>query len=336
MVMLLQNCRHDATLWVREVGRLGALVKSDAHALEHLGKEAGLDALCELLLVTYGLEVDAGPAATAETPASAMTPVRYARAQRPRGIVVQTLGSADLGSAGPMLRAAVVNRMPITPIQSPPVPVALSGEDNEPAPSGPPSSTSPSSEHVSALPSRLHFVREISSSLMVMPWSSRSSATSPVGPGHSVQRWLPSALASETMAADVLRLLKDVVRLNASTPRGAESIDTAIKSLGALEASTDSRPNGLPLNLVQTYVLLLIGPCLCTMGKGSGEERRGAAGSAVWHGCGCGTCLLSARDLAHLLGKAASRGGGAEGALPRGWVGPDGITGCSAPCSARC
>jgi len=72
MVMLLQNCRHDTALWAREVGRLSALVKSDPLVLEQIGKQAGMDALCDLLLVTYGLDADAHA-----SPVSANTP-RYA------------------------------------------------------------------------------------------------------------------------------------------------------------------------------------------------------------------------------------------------------------------
>ena len=61
MVTLLQNCRTDANLWSREINRLSRLIKTDTFVQESLWKEAGLDALCELLLITYGLDSEVHP-----------------------------------------------------------------------------------------------------------------------------------------------------------------------------------------------------------------------------------------------------------------------------------
>jgi len=103
-----------------------------------------------------------------------------------------------------------------------------------------------------AVPSRLNFMREVSSGLILAPWSRAARTASNSTLGERQRRWLPPVFASETMAADVLTLIKDVVRASVRTPRGADVLEAAIQSLGCLETTGDAR-TGLPLNLVQTY-----------------------------------------------------------------------------------
>ena len=235
IVTLLQNCRYDANLWSREINRLSRLIKTEPLVQETLWKEAGMDALCELLLVTYGLDAETHPAmAAAPGPAPTAAAASTGTTASAMSAPVSRLASSDLVG------------LPADGVESSAsASVGGGGGEREPA-------AAAAADPAPSKPSRLQFVREISESLLHSPWTSRSPLPSTPSVSNRQQRWLPPVFASETMAADVLTILKELIRLSVKVNR-AEVLELAVQSLGCLEAIPDVRPNGLPLNLLQTY-----------------------------------------------------------------------------------